>query len=79
MPANADDAGLKVPPVKKDWTERKRSYLMIPGGGTLEAVTRYEAHLHRQLVQTMHELEAMKARKKGQVTPLVRLDVIGGP
>jgi hypothetical protein len=39
-------------------------------------VTRYEAHLHRQLVQKMQEL---KARKKGQVTPLARPDVIGGP
>ncbi len=40
---------------------------------------RYEAHLHRQLLQTMHELEALQARRQGHATPLARLDVAGGP
>jgi hypothetical protein len=64
---------------KEAWMERRRSNLIIPQGPTLERVTRYEAHLHRQLLQTMHELEALQARKKGQAMPLARLDVAGGP
>ncbi len=43
----------------------------------LEKVMRYEAHLHRQLVQTLRELEAMQARRRGQAAPLARLDVSG--
>jgi hypothetical protein len=42
----------------------------------LERIPRYEAHLHRQLMQTMHELEALQARRRGEVTPLGRVDVV---
>ena len=69
----ADDTPAEV------WKARERASKIIPNGVTLERVTRYEAHLHRQLLQTMHELEALQARKKGQATPLARLDVNGGP
>jgi hypothetical protein len=67
------------PPVKEEWLKRRQSDQIIPAGATLERVMRYETHLHRQLVQTMHELEALQARRKGQATPLARLDVAGGP
>ncbi len=46
-------------------------------GPELEKVMRYEGHLHRQLLQTLHELEAMQARRAGKPTPLARLDVQG--
>ncbi len=46
-------------------------------GPELEKVMRYEGHLHRQLVQTLHELEPMQARRAGKPTPLARLDVQG--
>jgi hypothetical protein len=42
----------------------------------LERIPRYEAHLHRQLIRTMHELEALQARRRGEVTPLGRVDVV---
>jgi hypothetical protein len=67
------------PPVKEEWVKRRQSDRMIPSGAPLERVMRYEAHLHRQLVQTMHELEALQARRRGEATPLARLDVVGGP
>lgn len=40
---------------------------------------RFEAHLHRQLLQTLHELEARQARRQGEQAPLARLDVQGVP
>ena len=46
-------------------------------GPELEKVMRYEGHLHRQLLQTLHELEAMQARRAGRPAPLARLDVQG--
>jgi hypothetical protein len=44
---------------------------------TLEKVTRYEAHLSRQLYQAMHELEALQTKRAGGTAPLTRLDVQG--
>ncbi len=38
-----------------------------------------EAHLSRQLYQALHELEAMRAGRRGQAAPLVRVDVQGAP
>ena len=31
---------------------------------------RYEAHLHRLYIQTLHELEAAQTRRKGGTSPL---------
>jgi hypothetical protein len=50
---------------------------VLSNGDAVERVIRYEAHLHRQLVGSMHELEALQARRRGEVTPLARLDVAG--
>jgi ribosomal protein S2 len=52
---------------------------LIPGALTGPPTQRYEAHLHRQWLQTQHELEAMQARRRGESTPLARLDVISAP
>jgi hypothetical protein len=49
----------------------------LPNREDADKVMRYEAHLHRQLLQTLHELEAMQARRTGQAAPLARLDVQG--
>ena len=40
---------------------------------------RYESHLHRKYIQTIHELEAMQGRRQGSKTPLARLDILGAP
>lgn len=55
------------------WRER-RALLPVEH---LDKVMRYETHLHRQLVQTLRELEAIQARRLGQAAPLARLDVSG--
>jgi len=51
---------------------------MLPDGDPLRKITRYESHLHRQLIQTL-QLEARQARRKGEPTPLARLDISGPP
>ncbi len=38
---------------------------------------RIEAHLNRQLMQTIHELEVARNRREGKPTPLARIDVHG--
>lgn len=52
---------------------------MVPDPDTLNVITRYETHLHRQLLQTLHELEAMQDRRRGERSPLARLDITGPP
>ncbi|MEK7247128.1 MAG: hypothetical protein AAB092_01520, partial [Chloroflexota bacterium] len=52
---------------------------LLPGDLTGPPAMRYEAHLHRQWLQTQHELEAMQARRRGESTPLARMDVINAP
>ena len=41
-----------------------------PDPASFERIARTEAHLHRQLVQTLHELEALQARRRGERVPL---------
>ena len=53
---------------------------ILPDDKTLEKISRYEAHLSRQLYHALHELENLqKHRKTGEGTPLVRVDVQGPP
>jgi hypothetical protein len=60
----------------RDREERLRQRRMLPAQGTLETVTRYEAHLSRQLLQALHTLERLQAARAGQpVTPPAALDV----
>jgi hypothetical protein len=42
-------------------------------------IMKYEAHLHRQSFQLLHEIEAMQARRRGEPTPLARLDISSPP
>ncbi len=62
--------------------EERRHFIvprLIPGEMTGPMIMRYEAHLHRQWLQTQHELEAMQTRRKGGASPLARLDIAGSP
>lgn len=43
----------------------------------VDKVIRFEAHLSRQLYQAMHELEALQKGRRGEPTPLARVDVRG--
>jgi len=61
--------------VEIDVMRRER---VLPDDKTLEKITRYEAHLSRQLYHALHELENLqKHRLTGEGTPLARLDVQG--
>ncbi len=50
---------------------------LIPEEKELNLLMRYEGRLHRHLLQLLHELEAMKARRRGEPAPLARLDIQG--
>jgi hypothetical protein len=54
---------------------RIRSEGLLLDPAHLAAVTRYEAHLRRQFVQYLHELQAMQSQRAGLPAPLARLDV----
>jgi hypothetical protein len=65
---------------KLDMIAKAASRRMLPTGDNMEKIMRYEGHLHRQLIQTIRELEATQARRKGdRPSPLARLDVSGSP
>jgi hypothetical protein len=59
--------------------DREMSRRMVPDDDTVTTILRYEASLHRQCMQNLHELEAMQTRRKGGTSPLARLDVTGPP
>jgi hypothetical protein len=56
--------------------DRARLHRLLPDSAMLEKLTRYEAHLSRQLTQALHELERLKAARAGAaVPPPAALDV----
>jgi hypothetical protein len=59
--------------------DRLRRECLLPNDSVLQKVIRYEAHLNRQLYQALHELEALQSRRRGEPTPLARVDVQGLP
>jgi hypothetical protein len=57
---------------------RKVRECILPDEKTLEKISRYEAHLSRQLYHALHELENLqKHRTTGEGVPLLRMDVQG--
>jgi hypothetical protein len=52
---------------------------LLPGPLDIDKIIRYEAHLNRILYQALHALEAMRAERRGQPAPLLRVDVHGAP
>jgi hypothetical protein len=55
---------------------RLRQQRMLPDGAALDKVLRYETHVSRQLLQTLHELQRLQAARAGQPAPLpAALDV----
>ncbi len=58
------------------WLRERR---MIPGKMDLDNVMRYQAHLQRLWQGTLHEIEALQARRLGQVSPLARIDYNASP
>jgi hypothetical protein len=65
---------------KMDKIIRLSDRRQLPSAEDMEKIMRYEGHLHRQLHQTLHELEALQARRKGgRQSPLARFDVMQSP
>jgi hypothetical protein len=56
---------------------RRRRHKVVPSEDTLQKIARYEAHLSREMYKALHELEALKAHRAGQTSPLARVDVQG--
>jgi hypothetical protein len=57
--------------------DRLKQEYMLPEANTLQKITRYEAHLSRQLLQALHELQRLQAARGGQAVPLpAALDVV---
>lgn len=52
---------------------------VIPLDADVDKIMRYETHIHRQALQTLHELEALQARRRGEQTHLARLDISSPP
>jgi hypothetical protein len=52
---------------KEDCLTRER---ILPDANTLQKITRYEAHLSRQLLQALHELQRLQAARGGKPVPL---------
>ncbi|MCH8007809.1 MAG: hypothetical protein IIC91_02990 [Chloroflexi bacterium] len=68
-----------LPPIHHDETLRKQETRLVLDDFYLDRIMRYEAHLHRQFLQTLHELEALQARRNGEQTHLARLDISASP
>jgi hypothetical protein len=58
--------------------ERRHRHL-LPQGPALDGILRYEAHLSRLLVRDLTQLEVAQAPRRGESTPLARLDIQGLP
>ena len=75
----ARSAACKKEEVEQEICRKVRERI-LPDEKTLEKISRYEAHLSRQLYYALHELENLqKHRITGEGTPLARLDVQGLP
>jgi hypothetical protein len=75
LDALSANAKTKQTEVEVDTMRRER---ILPDDKTLEKISRYEAHLSRQLYHALHELENLqKHRITGVGVPIARLDVQG--
>jgi hypothetical protein len=58
------------------YLSRQRRHI-LPNEAELTKISRYEAHLSREMYRALHELEALQKRRAGEPTPLARIDVQG--
>jgi hypothetical protein len=61
-----------------DEQDRMRRDRILPPNLELLTLNKYELGLHRMLFQTMHELEAAQARRRGEPVPLARVQISSG-
>jgi hypothetical protein len=73
----ARHAAIRKEEVEREISRKVRERI-LPDERTLDKISRYEAHLSRQLYHALHELENLqKYRTTGESVPLARLDVQG--
>ena len=59
--------------------EEQMELRILPPDPYLERIAKHERHFHRQFLQTLHEIEALQARRKGHHVNLARVDFSGSP
>ncbi len=64
---------------EREIVAEQRELRMLPSDHHLERITKLERHFHRQVLQTLHEIEALQARRKGHPVNLARVDFSGSP
>ncbi|MCH8065793.1 MAG: hypothetical protein IIC90_08210 [Chloroflexi bacterium] len=74
---NLAEGGIIVP--EPEIVEEQRELRILPPDHHLDRITRQERHFHRQALQTLHEIEALQARRKGHPVNLARVDFSGSP
>ena len=75
----ASDNYLALPSTEPEIVEEQRELRILPSDPHLERITKQERHFHRQALQTLHEIEALQARRKGHPVNLARVDFSGSP
>ncbi len=69
----------ELPPVDPVRLRANQHLKIIPDGWSIDRILRYETHVRRALLQTVHELEVRQAHRKGEQSPLARVDFTAGP
>src|SRR5437870_10570918 len=69
----------ELPAVPAARVEASRRCRVLPPDADLDKIMRYRAAEHRQLLQLMHEFEALQARRRGERSPLARFDFTASP
>jgi len=64
----------EVPDPDPDRVAAFQQLRIIPGELSIDRIMRYETHVHRLLVSTIHELEARQAARRGERVTLGRFD-----
>ncbi len=72
--ADADRAGRPhdLPVPTKQELAQTREVRLMPSSRDLDKIMRYESHLHRLIVQTLRDLEALQAKRLGRPVHLYR-------
>jgi hypothetical protein len=77
--AYLDGPKVETPDPDPRRVQASQQLRIIPDALSIDRVIRYETHLHRLWLQTLHELEALQSRRRGEQTHLARLDISSPP
>ena len=77
--ATAEAEGYLPIDITPDVVGRELAEETLPSYAELDKIMRFESHLHRQCLQTLHEIEALQSRRLGKPVTLTRLDISAPP